>query len=171
MNVFQKIRHHLLLIGIISLILGVILFVHPSFALGTLCNIIGTFLIIIGVIWIGMFWMQYKRFVPMMIVGIVILVIGIYTLLYPERMIKVINLIFVFFIICHSLQAFYQAKILYKMKDPNSRVVALIGGITVCLALLILWNPFASMNALIMMIGASFVLNGLSSLWIAFQYR
>lgn len=173
MRFFKKAKFLYILFSAISIVLGIFLIIFPQTSMTVLCYILGSAAVIFGVIKIASYfssglWGPIFQFD--LGAGIFLTVVGIFIVIDPGRVSTIIPVIVgVFWIIEGAMhfQTFLDAK-RYHLKY---RYVTLAFAITTCgCGVFLIFNPFEGINALMILLGISLIIDGAQNLFEALYY-
>ena len=97
--------------------------------------------------------------------------IGVWILLKPEFVIRLIPVIVGIIIILHGIYDLQQAVYLCRAKYSFWWLALLFAVLTVAFGGVLIWNPFEAMNIAVKFIGVFLVFDGVSDLWIFSRAR
>lgn len=173
MKFFKKAKFLYILFSVISIVLGIFLIIFPQTSMTVLCYILGSAAVIFGVIKIASYfssglWGPIFQFD--LGAGIFLTVVGIFIVIDPVKVSTIIPVIVgVFWIIEGAMhfQTFLDAK-RYHLKY---RYVTLAFAITTCgCGVLLIFNPFEGINAIMILLGISLIIDGAQNLFEALYY-
>lgn len=173
MRFFKKAKFLYILFSIISIVLGLFLIIFPQTSMTVLCYILGSAAIIFGVIKIASYFSSVlwgPLFQFDLGAGVFLTVVGIFIVIDPAKVSTIIPVIVgVFWIIEGAMhfQTFLDAK-RYRLKY---RYVTLAFAVTTCACgVLLIFNPFEGINALMILLGISLIIDGAQNLFEALYY-
>ena len=153
---------------VLLIILGAVLFLFPGMMLKSVVRLGGIALIIGGVNAIDS-WV-YRRTEGssrLDIVGGVIAVLGgLYLVIKPDSLVKFFPTVAGILIILCGVFYFLKALDARRKGAEKSKAGLLMPAVSVILGIILLNNPFGTMELLVRILGAVLIYNGLSSLWI-----
>lgn len=158
--------------ALITIALGVVLLVWPDLSVRLLCMLLGAALLITGAGYIISYFARRSKlsaFQFEIILGIVLAILGLWLLLNPDTFITLLQFLFGALLVIHGvvdLQATFHLQGAGYEKWWVALILALL---TVVLGAVIIFNPFGSMAALLMLIGAALIFDGLSDLVLIFR--
>ena len=166
---FHNMKLSFLLAAVLYVILGLVLLIWPGVSATVFCYAFGGILLIYGVVTIVSFFLRDSRqgsFVFELCLGIVAAALGLLFLLRPVIVASVLPVILGLFIVVDGLVNLKRALELRRMLWTVP--LALSAGSAV-LGLVIVFQPFLAAEALVMLIGAVLIYEGLSDLWTIFR--
>lgn len=155
------------------IILGICLVAWPDLSRIWLCRLLGGVLLVSGGVYVVLHFSRSKGAAAVfhydLILGIVLAIVGVWLLTTPDLIITFIQYILGAILVVHGVLDLQGALNLRGANAPQWKIAALIAGITLVLGIVVIWNPFASINALLMLVGISLIYDGLSDLLIIFH--
>ncbi len=101
-----------------------------------------------------------------LIFGIVLVVVGVWIVVKPDKVLAIIPIIVGIVIGMHGLNNLKQAIELWRDKYDKWWVAFILGALTVGLGVLLICRPFAAIDTVVMLIGFFMIYDGLSNIWI-----
>ena len=150
---FHNMKLSFLLAAVLYIILGLILLIWPGVSATVFCYAFGGILLIYGVVTIVSFFLRDSRqgsFVFELFLGIVAAALGLLFLL-------------------DGLVNLKRALELRRMLYLRWTVPLVLSAVSAVLGLVIVFQPFLAAEALVMLIGAVLIYEGLSDLWTIFR--
>lgn len=155
-----------ILAALITLALGIVLVVWPDRSVQFLCTLLGLAILLIGLIYILGWLSKRKEGVPSFFVlpGVILGALGIWLMSSPESVVMLIQYIFGAILVVHALIDFQAAITMIRLHREHWRLDLFFALITLGMGVLVLYNPFATFATLVILIGVSFIFDGLSDL-------
>ena len=156
---FHNMKLSFLLAAVLYIILGLILLIWPGVSATVFCYAFGGILLIYGVVTIVSFFLRDSRqgsFVFELFLGIVAAA-------------PVLPVILGLFIVVDGLVNLKRALELRRMLYLRWTVPLVLSAVSAVLGLVIVFQPFLAAEALVMLIGAVLIYEGLSDLWTIFR--
>lgn len=169
---FHNMKLSFLLAAVLYIILGLILLIWPGVSATVFCYAFGGILLIYGVVTIVSFFLRDSRqgsFVFELFLGIVAAALGLLFLLRPVIVASVLPVILGLFIVVDGLVNLKRALELRRMLYLRWTVPLALSAGSAVLGLVIVFQPFLAAEALVMLIGAVLIYEGLSDLWTIFR--
>lgn len=169
---FHNMKLSFLLAAVLYIILGLILLIWPGVSATVFCYAFGGILLIYGVVTIVSFFLRDSRqgsFVFELFLGIVAAALGLLFLLRPVIVASVLPVILGLFIVVDGLVNLKRALELRRMLYVRWTVPLVLSAVSAVLGLVIVFQPFLAAEALVMLIGAVLIYEGLSDLWTIFR--
>ena len=157
--------------ALVTILLGVVLIWWPDRSVNFLCMLLGASIFITGIIYILGWLARRREGVPAFFVlpGVILCALGIWLMTSPASVIKLIQYIFGAILIFHGVVDLQGSVALMRQKWGRWWVDLLLALLTVALGALILLNPFGTFAALVVLIGAALIFDGVSDLCIIWR--
>lgn len=147
--------------------LGVILFLFPDTSVKLVCRAIGLVLLAYGLLKL-IEVMRHRDILSMFglqaVLGLVPAFIGMWMLVAPQVFASILPVIVGVFLSVIGAVELKSALSMKKAAFESWWTTMVLAVVTLLLAVLVLWNPFATLAATVMMIGAVLVVAGISNL-------
>ena len=170
---FQMMDSNSIWLSILMIVIGLVLVLWPGHVMTTAMTVLGIALLAGGAISIASWYRGRTRGASYLTLaeGILMAIAGIVVLASPKFLISIfpvfVGIVILINGVINLAQALDQKKSGYA-RWPVSLALAIL---TVVLGLLIVFNPFSTMEVLVMAIGIVIIYNGASNLWIASRYK
>ena len=164
---FHNMKLSFLLAAVLYVILGLVLLIWPGVSATVFCYAFGGILLIYGMVAIVSFFLRDSwqgSFVFELFLGIVAA-----ALLRPVIVASVLPVILGLFIVVDGLVNLKRALELRRMLYLRWTVPLALSAGSAVLGLVIVFQPFLAAEALVMLIGAVLIYEGLSDLWTIFR--
>ncbi|MCF2662814.1 HdeD family acid-resistance protein [Pseudoflavonifractor phocaeensis] len=157
--------------ALVTILLGVVLIWWPDRSVNFLCMLLGVSIFITGIIYILGWLARRREGVPAFFVlpGVILCALGIWLMTSPASVIKLIQYIFGAILIFHGVVDLQGSVALMRQRWGRWWVDLLLALLTVALGALILLNPFGTFAALVVLIGAALIFDGVSDLCIIWR--
>ena len=168
-GLLKKIKANMIVSSLLCVLLGLVLVLRPGLSVRIVCTAVGIVLILSGVTRIidwfcardGSMYAQMN-----LIFGIVLVVVGVWSVVKPDKVLAIIPIIVGIVIGMHGLNNLKQAIELWRDKYDKWWVAFILGALTVGLGVLLICRPFAAIDTVVMLIGFFMIYDGLSNIWI-----
>lgn len=166
MNFFRELKRQSLLGAIITIVLGVVLIFAPGSLLSLVLGILGWVLLLAGIGSIVSFVlnrgmaMGYGQLVS----GVIELMFGLWVVRNPGGLVSLTASVVGILMLIHALSDLQYTVSAYRAGAANWWTGALSGGITLILALLVLFRPIGSAMTLVSFAGICLVVDGIGDL-------
>lgn len=147
--------------------LGVVLVAWPDLSRIWICRVLGAALLLSGGSFvISHFWKATGAKVVFqfdLIVGVVLAIAGVWLFTTPDLIVTFIQYILGVILVVHGI---IDAQGAWNLRSGGSAwwYALLLAVITIAFGAVILWNPFATINALLILVGIALIYDGLSDL-------
>ena len=153
--------------------LGVFLLGWPELSRIWICRLLGAALLITGAVYVISHFVKSKGAATVfqydLILGVILAIVGVWLLTTPDLIITFLQYILGAILIIHGVIDLQGALNLRSGGSSHWWPACLIALITLALGAIVIWNPFASINALLMLVGITLIYDGVSDLVILFQ--
>lgn len=168
-GLLKKIKANMIVSSLLCVFLGLVLVLRPGLSVRIVCTAVGVVLILSGVMRIvdwfcardGSMYAQMN-----LIFGIVLVVVGVWIVVKPDKVLAIIPIIVGIVIGMHGLNNLKQAIELWRDKYDKWWVAFILGALTVGFGVLLICRPFAAIDTVVMLIGFFMIYDGLSNIWI-----
>lgn len=149
--------------------LGIVLVGWPEDSLNWICRLLGIVLLVSGVVFIISYLTKKKASTVLqydLLIGVILALLGIWLLTNPAIIISFVQYIFGAILIIHGAIDI-QGTFSLRSGGSGRWYPALLFAIaTIALGAIIILNPFASMSALVILIGISLIFDGITDILI-----
>lgn len=161
-NLFKKIKWDSIILSILMLAVGVLYVVLPSKAGDVTITVFGIMLIVAGLVSCVRYFM-YDRFLSdhILIISIVMLVLGIFTLIYPKSIQAILTIVFGLIIVIDSISSICDSVYLLKAKVYDGIILMILSIITAILGVMVMFSNFESV---MVFAGVSLIIDGVRKL-------
>lgn len=155
--------------AILCMIFGLVLIIWPGTTTQIVCKMLGTILLIYGIIQIALYLFNRERTVVsqgILVLGIICAVFGAWIFFRPDIVIKAVPVIIGVLIVIHGLHNLAQAIALQKEEYEKWWLALIFGLLTVGAGSMLVFNPFEAVETVVRLIGVFLVYDGGSDIWI-----
>lgn len=159
--------------ALVCMAIGIIFLVFPDSIISWTCRLIGGILLLFGVFYVLRFFADKTRlsyFQIDLLLGILLVVIGIWMLATPAVVLTFIQYIFGVLIVVHGIVDIQGSLHLWKKNVKNWYWSLALGGLTLLLGILVMANPFEAFETLVILIGCVLIYDGISDMFILFCF-
>ena len=153
--------------------LGVFLVGWPDLSRIWICRSLGAALLVTGGVYVLFHFVRAKGatvvFQYDLILGVVLAIAGVWLLTTPDLIVTFIQYILGVILVVHGVLDLQGAWNLRTARFGGWWIAALIGLLTAALGALILWNPLAGVDGLLILVGLALIYDGASDLVILLQ--
>ena len=164
MKFLKSIKYNLLSSAVLCILLGIVLLVYPDTSLTIVCRAVGVIVLITGLGFVGSYLRVGKTrwFGKVELVfGSIFAILGGFIVLYPLGIISIVPLVFGILLVYHGIANMKQAFELRQDKDNGWWLPVLIAASTIALGVVIMRNPFGTIETLMRIIGVCILYDGL----------
>lgn len=154
--------------GLVTIIIGVILFLMPSTALVTILRFVGIVLIIMGVLQL-IAGMKENSNVTQgeKAIALIAAIAGAVVLLFPGFVVSLFPLIAAAVIILNGISNLLKAFEAKKGGDSGWVAMCALSIVTIIAGIIVFRNPFSATKTLVRIIGAILIYNGVTGTWMS----
>lgn len=168
-QLLKRVKTNVVISSILCVILGLVLVFWPGLSIRIVCTAVGVVLIVTGITRMidyfavrdGSMYSQIN-----LIFGIVLVVVGVWISVKPDKVLAIIPIIVGIVIVIHGLQNIKQAMELWRDKYAKWWVACILGVLTVGFGVLLICRPFTAIDTVVMLIGFFLIYDGISNIWI-----
>lgn len=168
-SLLKKVKANTILSSLLCAALGLVLVIWPDISMQIVCIAIGAVLILCGVIRLFGFFLNHDGSVYTqgnLVMGIVLVVVGIWIVATPGKVLVIIPIIVGILIVIHGVNNIQQTITLCKGKYSMWWLALIMAILTIGLGVLLIIRPFAALDTVVMLIGIFLIYDGLSNVWI-----
>ena len=155
--------------------LGIFLLVWPDLSRIWICRLLGIALLVSGGVYVVSHFVKAKGAVAVfhydLILGVVLAIVGVWLLTTPDLILTFLQYILGVILVVHGVIDLQGALNLRAGSSAYWKIMLLLAVITIVLGVIVLVNPFATINALLMLVGIALIYDGISDLVILFQLK
>lgn len=159
----KKLKWNLLLMSVLYLALGIFLLLEPGTALNVVSYALGAVVLVCAVVQLvryftverGIFQSQLT-----LVSGLICLALGGFLLLRSDIVVSVLPIVFGLFVIFDSIGRIQNALELRRCGYSSWKGFILLGLLSIALGVIMILNPFAAMETLVMAIGIILIIEG-----------
>jgi uncharacterized membrane protein HdeD (DUF308 family) len=174
----KNLKWNLVLLSVLYLALGAFLILQPGTALNMVCYALGALVLVCAAVQLVRYFVAERGVFQSQITlvcGIVCLALGGFLIVRSDVVIRILPIVFGLFVVFDSLGRVQSALELRRCNYSSWKGILLLALLSVALGVLMIANPFGTMEALVMAIGVILliegVLNLLTTLYTAFAVR
>lgn len=168
----KTVKWNMVLAGLLTLVAGVAILIHPDDIASTIMLMIGIILLVAGAISILSFIRDKSSGVSSygdIIIGVIELAIGLVLTIKPESFVAYIGYVFAVMLFIHGIYDVMQTFTSRRIKDPYWYVPLIIGFVSLAFAVVIFIDPFAAARTLMIIAGIALITDGAADLVIALR--
>lgn len=168
-KMLKKIKSNAVISSLLCAALGLVLVLWPNLSMTIVCTAIGIVLILSGVIRLIGFLTGHDGSIYMqgnLVMGIILLVVGIWIVSSPVKVLSIIPIIVGILIVIHGVSNLQQTFALRREAYSKWWLALVLTLLTIGLGVLLIFHPFAALDTVVVLIGIFLIYDGLSSIWI-----
>ncbi len=148
-------KSSLIITMILTLVIGILFVLFPKDIINLLGYIVGTVLIVLGVLNILMYFKTSPEEGMSFgfSIGLILIVLGSYLMIKTNFILSTLSVFFGFFIMINGIFSLQVAVDSLRAKTNKWKAIIIMAIINTLLGIIILYNPFAGTEALVMYIG------------------
>lgn len=165
-NFLKSIKVNILGSAALCIVLGIVLVVYPNTSLTFVCRAVGAIVLITGLGLVFGYLKSGKAFwygKIELVFGTILVILGGFVVLYPLGIISIIPIVFGILLIYHGIANVRQAFELHQYNDKRWWLPVMIAASTIVLGIVIMNNPFDTIEMLMRIIGACMIYDGLTN--------
>ncbi|MBR3156965.1 DUF308 domain-containing protein [Candidatus Saccharibacteria bacterium] len=153
-DIFKRTTTSILISSVVAFILGLLMAVIPNISLQAIGIVFGIYIIIHGVVLIGLDFAAHNIYIPFqgIMSGILSIIVGIIMLAMPNVLATIFTIALGIWIILSSINVI-SISISVRKGVPNWYLWLLLGIIDLICGIIILFNPFASSISIVVLGG------------------
>lgn len=171
-ELLKKVKTNALLSAGLCTLLGLFLLLWPALSTSLLCTALGAVLLLSGgadiLVFLGRRDGSLYAGVHL-VLGVILAAVGVWLMTRPTLVAVILPRLFGVFITIHGLGNVGDALALRRDGFPRWTTALALGAVTLALGLVLVLDPFDAFTAVVRVIGAFLVYDGLSDFWIARQ--
>lgn len=166
LNFFRELKRQSLMAAIVTILLGVLLMFAPGGLLALVLTILGWVLMILGAVTIFSFVLNREMNFGygQLITGLIQLIFGLWVVRNPGGMVSLAATIVGILMLIHALSDLQYTVSAYRAGAERWWTGAISGGVTLVLALLVLFRPLGSAMTVVSFAGLCLVIDGICDL-------
>lgn len=169
MELLKKLKTNVIISSVLCIVIGIVLVIWPDLTMEIACLAIGAVLLIVGIMRLIAYFTARDGSVYSqlnLIFGIVLIVVGALILWQWNKVLEIVPIIVGIVIVIHGINDLRQALALHKNEYDKWWVALILGLLTVILGVLLILNPFAALDTVVILIGIFLIFDGISTIWI-----
>ena len=169
MELLKKLKTNVVISSLVCIVIGIVLVIWPDLTMEIACLAIGAALLIGGILRLISYFTARDGSVYSqvnLIFGIILIVVGGLILWRWDKVLEIIPIIVGIVIVLHGINDLRQAYTLFRNKYDKWWVALILGLLTVGLGVLLILNPFAALDTVVILIGIFLIFDGISTIWI-----
>lgn len=166
----KRLKHSNLLLSVLYLAFGIFLIADPALTISLVCGLIGGVVVLNGILQIIRYLRAKDTEHPMpfsLWFGILCVALGVFLLVRSDIVVSLLPIVFGLFVVCDSIPRVQNAIELRRCGYPSWMGLLVLAAVSVGLGVVMILNPFATVQTLVVAIGVILTLEGLLNLFSA----
>lgn len=159
----KKLKWNLIVMSVLYLALGIFLLMVPGTALNVVCYALGGVVLLGAVIQLVRYFLVERGIFQSqltLISGLVCLALGGFLILRSDIVVRILPIVFGLFVIFDSLGRIQNALELRRCEYPSWKGFLLLAVLSIALGVIMIVDPFGTMETLVMAIGVILIVEG-----------
>lgn len=159
----KKLKWNLILMSVLYLALGIFLLLVPGTALNVVCYALGAVVLICAVVQLVRYFVVERGIFQSqltLISGLVCLGLGAFLIIRSDIVVRILPIVFGLFVIFDSLGRIQNALELRRCNYESWKGFLLLALLSIALGVVMILNPFGTMETLVMAIGVILIIEG-----------
>ncbi len=159
----KKLKWNLILMSVLYLALGIFLLLVPGTALNVVCYALGAVVLICAVVQLVRYFVVERGIFQSqltLISGLVCLGLGAFLIIRSDIVVRILPIVFGLFVIFDSLGRIQNALELRRCNYESWKGFLLLALLSIALGVVMILNPFGTMETLVMAIGIILIIEG-----------
>ena len=169
MELLKRLKTNVIISSALCIVIGIVLVIWPDLTMEIACLAIGAVLLIAGIMRLITYFTARDGSVYSqlnLIFGIVLIVVGALILWQWDKVLEIVPIIVGIVIVIHGINDLRQTLALHKSEYERWWVALILGLLTMVLGVLLILNPFAALDTVVILIGIFLIFDGISTIWI-----
>lgn len=168
-EMLKKFRADMIMSALFCIVIGAIIIFWPAQTVDILCKVLAIVLIVMGAAELVSYFWNKITYSLSGILGLVVLLIGIWIFLKPESVVSLIPIVIGVILAIHGIQDLKLALETKKNGYEKWWSMLLMALISLLLGVICIVKAFGVVTLALQIIGVALVYDGLSDLWIAYK--
>lgn len=165
MEILKKIYNCFIIISIIEILVGILFFLKPALVQGTISYIVGSLLIVFGLIVLITFFVDSPLY-STAFKAVILICAGLFILIKPGFIFSVMAVIFGLYLVVDGIAGIRGASMMKSREDSSLWVLSLVIAIlTIVLGLIVLAYPLASSLISMKIFGILLIISGVLNIY------
>lgn len=163
---FKRVKANMIFGALMCLLLGIVLLVWPKETIDIFCKVLALGLVIMGVVDLVSYFMNRTAQTFSGIVGLIVLLIGIWVFLKPERVEGLIPIVIGAILVIHAVQ---DIKLAIETKQNGYEKwwsMLIIAAISLVLGVISIVDAIGVVTLAMQFVGIALIYDGISDLWV-----
>ena len=160
------------IMAVSDIIFGIVLLIWPDVSMKTFCYVLGIMCVIFGIVHIIMYFSRDKMEAMLqmdMVTGICLLAFGIFVLVRPELIISILPFVVGVILLLGAVVKFQNCLDMKKLGFTKWYLILIAALVMVAVGIILVINPFEAAEAMMILLGAGLLADGIISLFDIFM--
>lgn len=169
MKLLKQLKWNLILLAILFIALGVVLILWPGATMKTICYILAVSLIVIGVVFLANYLRKDIAGIIYrydLVVGLSCILGGILVIVKVDQLTELIPAVLGFLVTISGILKMQNSVDMLRLGHGTWYVAFAMAIVNIVFGVLLLMNPFGTMELLLMWLGIGFVYSGVTDLYV-----
>lgn len=163
----KRIKADYLLSSVMCIVLGVIFIIWKGGVIDLLGSILAIGMIVIGVVYLTSFFLNFVTNGLSVVMGIMVLAVGIWFLIQPSVIVSLIPIVIGVVLLFHGIRAVIETMNIKRFGYEGWGVSLVLAVISIICGLICVFDAFGVMEKAIIVVGLILLFNGASNIWVA----
>ena len=170
-SILREQRRSSMAAAAITVMVGLLLLLWPNRSVNLMCMILGLAVTVTGIIYVLGWFVRRREGAPAFYVlpGVILIALGLWLFTRPESLVRLIQYIFGAILIFHGVVDLQGAVALIRQSVERWWLDLLLTVLTIALGVIVLINPFGTFAALVMLMGAALIFDGVSDFYLIWR--
>lgn len=163
---FQRTKMDILLMALMTIALGVLLMLNPTFAVLAVCRIVGWILLIGGIFSVITYF--FRKSVPSsytsLLIGIIETALGLWIAIRPGTVVQFVSLLFAVILILHGARDIRDAIEMKQMNYSRWWLTLVFAVLTIAFGIFVLLSPIKSAGIMMTICGIALIFDGITDI-------
>lgn len=165
-DVLKKVKADMILSAVLCVAMGIVIFLRPAETIDVVCKVLAIGLAVLGGVELFSYFMNKAVHPFSGILGLIVLLIGIWIFLKPESIVSLIPIVIGVILAIHGIQDIRLALETKRNGYDKWWSMLIIAGISLVFGVLCIVNAFGMVKLALKFIGIALIYDGISDLWI-----
>lgn len=161
----KSIRNSLILSSLLYIVLGVVLLVMPELSLGFACLLIGGAVLVYGVVRLAAYLRGGENSDKLdLVLGVLLILLGLCLLIWIRFLLALVPMVLGIYILVDSLGSIKRSLDMKALGFSRWWISCLVAAALAVCGLVMVLNPFGTIEGLVMFVGLGFLVDGVTTL-------
>lgn len=165
-DVLKKVKADMILSAVLCVAMGVVIFLRPAETIDVVCKVLAIGLAVLGGVELFSYFMNKAVHPFSGILGLIVLLIGIWIFLKPESIVSLIPIVIGVILAIHGIQDIRLALETKRNGYDKWWSMLIIAAVSLIFGVICIVNAFGMVKLALKFIGIALIYDGISDLWI-----